>query len=161
MVYIIIGAVNSGKTSKMLEIYQKCAPEKAGGFISRKLFRGQTFLGYEIVKLPDGPCRILALLNSEYARNFSDPLQFGQFIFSREAFLFGESIISQLLVCDNVKDIYIDEIGPLELQGRGFCNILKKALGTNGNLYICVRNNCLKNFLDCFKISKYELISIN
>lgn len=157
---MISGAVNSGKTSRMLEIYQKSAPGKADGFISRKLYRDQTFLGYDIVKLPDGPCQTLALLYSEYADNFSDPFQFGQFIFSREAFLFGEFIISQILVCDTVEDIYIDEIGPLELQGRGFCDILKKALGTDKNLYICVRNNCLKDFLDFFKISKYELISI-
>jgi nucleoside-triphosphatase THEP1 len=159
MIYLITGAVNSGKTAKMLEIYQKSAPGKAAGFISRKLYRDQTFLGYEIVKFPDGPSQTLALLSSEYTNEFADSFQYGQFMFSRQAFLFGEAIISQLLETESAKDIYIDEIGPLELQGQGFCNILKKALQTDKNLYICVRTNCLKAFLDSFKISEYNLIS--
>lgn len=160
MVYIILGAVNSGKTSKMLEIYQKSSPEKSGGFISRKLYSDQTFLGYEIIRLPEGPRQTLALLRCEYAGEFTDSFHYGQFIFSRQTFLFGESIISELLKAKSAKDIYIDEIGPLELQGRGFCNILKKALQTDKNLYICVRTNCLKAFLDCFNISKYTLIQV-
>jgi Predicted nucleotide kinase len=160
MIYIITGAINSGKTSKMLEIYQNSAPGKADGFISRKLYRNQTFLGYEIVSLPDGPRKRLALLSSEYTDGFADSFQYGQFVFSRQAFLFGESVISQLLEAGSVKDIYIDEIGPLELQGQGFCNILKKTLLTNKNLYICVRSNCLKAFLDSFNIGEYTLIQV-
>jgi nucleoside-triphosphatase THEP1 len=160
MVYIISGAVNSGKTSKMLEIYHKLAPGKTAGFISPKLYHNQTFLGYEIVKLPDGPRKTLALLSSEYADDFSDPFQFGQFIFSQQAFLFGETIICQLLEDVSVKDIYIDEIGPLELAGRGFCNILSKVLQADKNLYLCVRTNCLKAFLNSFNISKYKIIQV-
>lgn len=160
MIYIISGAVNSGKTSKMLEIHHKLPPGKAAGFISCKLYHDQTFLGYEIVNLPYGSRKTLALLSSKYADNFSDPFQFGQFIFSQQAFLFGEAIIGQLLEATSVKDIYIDEIGPLELQGQGFCNILKKALQADKNLYICVRTNCLKAFLGSFNISKYKIIQV-
>jgi nucleoside-triphosphatase THEP1 len=171
MIWLISGEINSGKTSRIRNIFQQKEAGKAGGFISRKLYQDNTICGYEIVSLPDGPSQNLAWLGNKVNRdNKSDwdneidespeSFPYGQFIFSQAGFLWGELIIDRLLADKDITDIFIDEIGPLELQGRGFYSILLKALQSDKNLYIAVRTNCLKSFLEKFKIQKYKLLPV-
>jgi nucleoside-triphosphatase THEP1 len=172
MIWLISGEIDSGKTSRILEIYRQKTAGQAGGFISRKVYQDNIFRGYEIVRLPDGPRMPLARLGPEKnqvdkvcldKRRFaesSEAFPYGQFIFSQAGFLFGENIILELLSAEAVRDIFIDEIGPLELQGRGFCRILLKALQSGKNLYISVRTSCLQAFLEKFNIEEYTIIFV-
>jgi nucleoside-triphosphatase THEP1 len=171
MIWLISGEINSGKTSRILNIYQQKEAGKAGGFLSRKLYQDNTICGYEIVRLPDGPCQTLAWLGNKVNRNNKSDrdldwdneakeFPFGQFVFFRSGFLWGELIIDQLLADEYISDIFIDEIGPLELQGRGFYSILLKALQAEKNLYITVRTNCLESFLEKFNIQEYSLLPV-
>ena len=165
MIWLISGEINSGKTSRILNIYQQKEAGTAGGFISRKLYKDNTICGYEIVRLPDGPSQTLAWLGNKVNRNNKldwdnavNEFPFGQFVFSQSGFLWGELIIDQLLADDDISDIFIDEIGPLELQGRGFYSILLKALQSDKNLYITVRTKCLESFLEKYNIQEYTLL---
>ncbi len=161
MIYILTGPIDSGKTSQMLEIYNNARPGNADGFISAKIYRNNYCIGYEITRLATGQKKLLALLSSAYNNEFEDKFSFGPFIFDQAGFNFGESIIKDLLINDAVEDLYIDEIGPIELEGHGFSSLLQQALESQKNLYICIRSKCLQKVLDNFGISQYKIIIHN
>jgi nucleoside-triphosphatase THEP1 len=53
-------------------------------------------------------------------------IKVGRFVFSRKEFARAVKVIEQ--ATDKPGWLIIDEIGPLELKGQGFCKVLKKAL---------------------------------
>jgi nucleoside-triphosphatase THEP1 len=84
----------------------------------------------------------------------------GPFVFSKAAFMFAERIIDDII--DRYIDpVYIDEIGPLELDGSGFSTILEKILESQRNVYITVRNHCVKDVINKFNIRDHRIIMLN
>lgn len=162
MIRIITGPVDSGKTTRMLGLYRLAAPGTAGGFVSRKFFRDGTFAGYEISRLADGESRILAVLAAEESAGTAalprDRFQFGRFIFNNDAFRFGESIIAALEQEPGITDLYLDEIGPIELDGRGFAGLLDQLDKQRQNLNLCIRSDCLAAAVERFGLFPYTVI---
>lgn len=158
MIHIVSGPIDSGKTSRMRALYDACPPGAAAGFISPKLYHGERFSGYELYSLADGQSAVLALLETDYDDRYERSFRFHQFIFSDAAFELGTSIIDRLLQENFNGEIFIDEIGPIELQGGGFAPILRQALRAGVDLTICVREACLEEVLSEFDIKDYLLI---
>lgn len=158
MIYIVAGDIDSGKTARMFNLYQKMRPEEADGFISPKVYQDGCFRGYEIVRLSNGEKRVLAGLAGAGAPEFTDYFQYDRFLFSREGFQFGETLLRNLLKDAAIKNVFIDEIGPLELQGLGFHDILLEALQSSRDIYLCLRSSCLESVLTRFAITDYKLV---
>ena len=57
--------------------------------------------------------------------------------------------------------VFIDEIGPLELDGNGFFAGFKKILRTQRDVYITVRNHCVEDVINKFNIRNYTIIMVN
>jgi nucleoside-triphosphatase THEP1 len=57
-----------------------------------------------------------------------------------------------------MKAIFLDEIGPLELAGKGFDGILQKMLKSRSNIYITVREDLIQDVVTRYDIKKYQLI---
>ncbi len=151
MIYLITGDLDSGKTTKMREIYRGAVPGSGDGFVSRKIYQGsEGCIGYELERLSSGEKHGLVRLASHYNDDFDEAFRYDRFIFSQAGFCFGESIIEELLLDENIQDIYIDEIGPVELKGQGFCSILHKALQSDKNIYLTVRSKCLQEVIEKF-----------
>ena len=50
--------------------------------------------------------------------------------------------------------VFLDELGPLELEGRGYAKCLKTLLDSDiSKLYIAVRSECLQEFTEKFSVS--------
>lgn len=162
MIRIITGPVDSGKTTRMLGIYRQATPGTAGGFVSRKVFRDGAFAGYEISRLADGESRMLAVLADQEPAGPAalpwDSFQFGRFIFFNDAFRFGDSVIAALLQEPGITDLYLDEIGPIELNGQGFAQLLDRLDKQKLNLCLCIRSDCLPAAVERFSLSPYEVI---
>jgi nucleoside-triphosphatase THEP1 len=60
-----------------------------------------------------------------------------------------------------VTPLYLDEIGPLELEGKGFSHILRDCLASQAELFLVVRTGCLKDVLKAFGIREYELMQVS
>ncbi len=148
MIYIVSGPVNSGKSTRMAAFYQNCHGSRADGLISCKLYQGSTFMGYELQRLSNGEKKTLALLAGHYRGQFKDSFNFGPFVFSRQAFEFGEKALEEMLADDCLRYIFLDEIGPIELEGRGFWRALQSLINSDKNLFIGVRDECLLPVLD-------------
>jgi len=157
MIYVVSGAVNSGKTTRLQEIYATLPPATAGGFVSAKLMADK-LIGYEIRCLSTNLRIPLAVLSNDYNGQYSKPLFFDRFVFDQRGFEYGSSIINQLVENNTVQDIFIDEIGPLELERRGFYQAFRMAILSKKNVYVTIRSSCLRDVVADFDIREYTII---
>ena len=157
MIYIICGEFNSGKTAKIKSIYLK--DKRGDGFITEKMYRDSVFYGYETVRLSTGES-VIQSLKSEFFPALEIPLYTkGAFSFFSEGFTFADAVIDDVILKETCP-VFIDEIGPLELQGKGFNELFKKIITTDRTIYFTVRNYCLEKVISLYSLEKYSLIRI-
>ncbi len=157
MVYIVSGEINEGKTQKLLAIYNEL--KQGDGFVSKKIFlNGKDFIGYEIVRLSTNEKMPLAYKSSYVPSDWDEVYRYGPFSFSKAGFDFAERIIEDI-TDHHIHPVFIDEIGPLELQGKGFSTLLKKVLKTQKDVYITVRNHCAQDVIKEFNIQNHKTIT--
>lgn len=171
MIHLITGAVNQGKSTRLLNIYHSL--QRGDGFYNRKIYHQGNFVGQEIVHLATGESKLFSFRNGfipDRKSPFSDgnglfpddcdeECRYDVFRFSREGLNFGRGIIRNALE-HQLEPIFIDEVGPLELTGKGFYEILKTSIAASTNIYLVVRINCLPEVIDKFSIIRYQVISL-
>lgn len=159
VVYIVSGEVDEGKTGKMAAIHRKL--KRGDGFISQKIFNEQNeFVGYEIMRLSTDEAMPLAFNAHHVPAGWDEIYRCGPYCFSGAAFAFAERIIDDIIE-QNISPVFIDEIGPLELAGKGFAPLLKRVLATQRDLYIAVRSACLQGVIETFAIHAPRIITPN
>lgn len=84
---------------------------------------------------------------------------FDAYSFSRKGFEFASETINAM-ASNNISPIFVDEIGPLELEEKGFFRLLSQLLEEDHTLYISVRETLLKAVIDKFRIISYEIIRV-
>lgn len=171
MIHLITGAVNQGKSTRLLSIYRSL--QRGDGFYNHKIYHQGNFVGQEIVHLVTGESRLLSFRNGfiPHGKSFipdgsclfpddwDEECRYDAFRFSREGLNFGREIIRNALE-RQLEPIFIDEIGPLELAGKGFYEILKTFIAASTDIYLVVRINCLPEVIDKFSITRYQVISL-
>jgi nucleoside-triphosphatase THEP1 len=158
MICIITGGIDEGKTREVEAIYRQM--KKGDGWISRKVFLNEEFAGYEILRLSTNEKLPLAYKREYVPPGWDEIYTIGPFCFSKQAFDFAGKIIDEIIE-KNIEPVFIDEIGPLELQGKGFCPMLGKILKTQKDIYIVVRSHCVDDVVNRFEIKNYEIIKIS
>lgn len=152
MLTYVTGAIGSGKTALMLRLNNKLKREGADGFVCPKVYYGGEFQGYDLVRLGDSGRVTFARLGDFYEGGFTEPFFFDRFVFEGECFSLGTRILEEALANKGVRHVFVDEIGPLELDGRGFKEIIKMLSNnlenTGKDFYISVRESCLKQLDD-------------
>ena len=89
-----------------------------------------------------------------------ETLTVGRFIFSKAAFDKAIQIIRDSITKEGW--LVIDEIGPLELEGKGFYTIINEILILRKNKTILVvRKGMVEKVKDCFMINATEVNSID
>ena len=145
--YIITGDIQSGKTTRLIDWSlgrQNVAGIATPVVMSRRMFfdlSNQNLWSMESKGLEPNP-----LIVGKY--------QFSQTSFDRAISVVEEGIRS------NAAYVVIDEIGPLELKGQGFADVLKKTLATNDrnfHLVLVIRERILSEVVDHFKLTNYTL----
>lgn len=158
MIYVITGAVNQGKTTRLLGIYQNL---KIGdGFYNRKIYRGDMIAGQEIIHLATGASSLFSYREEFIPGNWDEECRYRSFSFSRAGLDFGRRIIQKALD-SAMEPIFLDEIGPLELAGKGFGEIFMRLLAARMEMYVVVRMDCLKDVVKKFLIKNYREIKID
>lgn len=154
MISIITGSVNSGKSTKLVSIYKSLG--KGDGFFNRKIYSENLYIGQEIIRMSNGESMIWSL-RGEVPACWQEQYCYADFSFSKAALKFAEEIVNSAIKSNEI--VFIDEIGPLELQNKGFHNLFKCCLIWNKQLYVVVRENCLGAVLRKYKIKNYEIIN--
>ncbi len=157
MIYIICGEYNQGKTAKIKSIYLE--QKEGDGFITQKIFRNSIFCGYEIVRLSTGETVTQSLKTELFPLDKKPLFAYGPFSFCHYGFSFADSIIDDIINTET-DPVFIDEIGPIELEGNGHHNCFTKILKTDRTIYFTVRKYSLEKVISFFSLKDYVLIKI-
>ena len=141
-VFLLKGPVHSGKTTALKEF---CMGRlKTGGVLSPVINGKRHFFDIETKET-----FVMEAISSE-----SNIIQTGKFVFSEAAFNRANNII-QSCISRKFELIVIDEIGPLELRGKGFAETLQHLLSLslpNTNLLLVVRENIVDDVIHHFQL---------
>ncbi len=155
MIYIVTGGINSGKTTKLLSLYREI--KTGDGFILPKLYIGDSYAGQQIVRLSTGEGRPFSLKKDFIPAFWNEQYRYDNYSFCREGFDFAFASICHI-VDAGLSPIFIDEIGPLELEEKGFYCLLSKLLEHNDTLYISVRELLIAQVISKFSINNYTML---
>ncbi|MDD4347085.1 MAG: nucleoside-triphosphatase [Desulfitobacteriaceae bacterium] len=157
MIIIITGKIDAGKTTRLLSLYDHL--KTGDGFALKKIITNGIHIGQEIYHLSTGQQKIFSLKKNYLPPLWDEIYNFGDFSFSAAGFDFSHKILLKAL-SSGVKPIYIDEIGPLELLGKGFSDALKLVVKNQTDLYLTVRDYCLTEVIKEFNINRYVVIEV-
>lgn len=159
-VHIITGEIAAGKTATMLKHYQAKRPGTADGFVSIKVFSEDSVLeGYDLMRLATGETMPFIRLRG-YQTPQPDSFTFDRFIFRKKPLEIAGEVLRALSSAPAIQTIFLDEIGPVELQGSGFCQGLQELLASDKELFLCVNRRNLEQVTKKFGITFYDLFEV-
>jgi len=161
VINIIKGRKNQGKTQKILTLfqeYQKCS--QPDGVASLKIFKNEIHIGYELLHLSSQRKFPLAFKKDHIPLNWKEYKIIGDYTFSDEGFFYSESIFSKEQIGAQ-NPLFLDEIGPLELEGFGFYTILQDLKDLERDIFITSRPECVDPIIHKFNLKRYKIFEIS
>lgn len=141
VIYVLTGPVRFGKTSFLKRFLSELSHRgcRIDGFLSVAYWEGQKHCGYDLFDLRERKTIPFIRLRG----NVKWP-KVGPFFFIPQALQEAKSII---LRAKNVNLLVADEIGPLEMAGKGVWPALKEMIFLTSPSMLCVvRSGLLENF---------------
>jgi len=156
-VLIITGEKHQGKTTFALQLTEKLknAGKKVGGFVATGSFDHEQRSAFDILSLESGISKPLCSIHFEHGE------QIGPFRFNNHAQDFG----FKLLLPKNVARhdfIVIDEIGPMEMKGKGWAYPINNLMELSQTPMIwVVRKNLLRKVIAQWDLINTKVFDIN
>jgi len=150
VIHILTGPVHSGKTTllKKFILELKRRRFKIDGFLSESLWDNQKIIGYDLLDLREE--KSCPFIRKAGEKEWD---KIGPFYFIPETMGIAKHIIKR---AQNSDICIVDEVGPLELSGKGLWPVLKETLLKSQPQYLfVVRISILEKFL--FKISRDDV----
>ena len=135
-VTIITGDRQSGKTTRLLKHIEtlKNSCVSVAGIIAIGTFKNDIRNSFSLKDISTNTEK--AFMSTSECNNCE---KIGRFYINNETYKWGVMVLENAIKSD-VNTIVIDEIGMLELNEKGWYSVLVKALNTNKNIVITVRN---------------------
>jgi nucleoside-triphosphatase len=156
-IYFLTGKINEGKTTtlqKWLKIWEK-RKLRVGGIVAIAKWKSGIKHSYEIHDIETGKSCLFAAMEK-----IEDGISMGRFNFSIKGIAFAEKVL--LRNPSSLDILIVDEIGPLEISGRGLAKALEMILHyPPKNLILVVRESLAERVADAFKIKKFKSLKIN
>ena len=153
MIYILSEEIQSGKTTSL----QLCTENRydVGGFLSPD--KNQIRCLMNLLTKEEIPFEIDLTSYSE------EIVIIGKFAVAKSAFDIGARWVKEHIHSDQVKFVIIDEIGPLELEDKGFSGVVQYALENIGDkhLILVIRKNFQEKVLTKFSLSDFTILQKN
>lgn len=159
MIHIITGKMNSGKTTKILAVYQMI--QQGTGIVSKKKMIGESvygFFGHVLSTGDDFPYFIHKSQLKQGKNHDRFVCQIGPYYVYESAQAFVEAFY-QAEIAKHTSPLFFDEVGKLELQGKGFASSIQKALQEDIELYMTVREDLIDSILAYFQIKDVEIMT--
>jgi nucleoside-triphosphatase THEP1 len=158
MITIVTGNINSGKTTKMIHLYEKDL--RGGGIVSTKNMHGSLVHSYEAMNLINKENRPL-MLHQQFADfPIDNKKMIGPYIINQATIKWIENVIIKL-INEKMQPLYIDEIGMLELSGDGFHELLLIMLKSRLDIVMSIRSDLLNKVIEHYNIKDYKIIELN
>ena len=158
-IFIISGEIRSGKTTflkKVIQDLQQNHPnKKIGGIIAHGIDKNNERFGFNIENIANQETAFLCSQTPD-----KDAQKLGRFYFSPQGIAFGQKALTK-----NIKELnllVIDEIGFLELKGKGWFDAIELAMQQpHLNMIWVVRKSILENVLQVWQHNQTMVIDIN
>jgi nucleoside-triphosphatase THEP1 len=155
---IISGPINSGKTTYLhrLIAYYERKGASVGGVTAEARYASGRKSGYDICDIASGQQTALVRSNSGSTPPPDGAAQaVGRFILLDSGLEFSRKVLEAGLGCEV---LCLDEIGPLEMRGRGHMPALKLILGKyRGLLLLVARESVVEELSDLSKAQGWEV----
>ncbi|MDD3865155.1 MAG: nucleoside-triphosphatase [Candidatus Izemoplasmatales bacterium] len=155
MINIISGCIDSGKTSKMMALYQFY--KTGDGFVATKQIENKIVKSYWATRLTTMEERPFIYHNTYVPNDFDSCCQVGPYMVSSATLTWIEETIREMIT-KKISPIYLDEIGLLELDGKGFHAIFSEMVASKLEIYVAIRNELIDAVLKKYAISEYQLM---
>ena len=156
-IYIISGETRSGKTTFLKQIIEKLSQQKnyqINGIIAHGIDKNGERFGFEIENLANGERMLLC---TQKPSNKAEKT--GRFYFDKKGLEFGKKILTYNLQTTNL--LVIDEIGYLELKGKGWFSAIEEAMQyPKLNMIWVVRKRILEDVLNLWQHPNIKVIDI-
>lgn len=153
MIRIIAGEKDSGKSTTFMKLYQE-EGDNAPGLYSKKLYEGDTICGYNLVLLPTLEEYPFISINEGLETDTDKYDVQGRFIFLKETFKIGKK---HILNFPGNPRVWIDEIGSLELKGKGFDALLQTLFTTHREITLTIRSYLVDKIVKKYDIAQFEI----
>ena len=151
-VFIISGAVNEGKTSfakKLTEVFKK-NNIAVGGILLERVMAGPQTIGYDLVDIESNDKEIFLRLSGETGYE-----RVGKYDIYPNGLEKGIRILQPSGQTRN-KIVVIDEVGKLELSGKGWAGSLLELIDASENhLLITVRDSSIEAVINKWNFNQY------
>ena len=142
MINILTGQVHSGKTTLLKNTIPVLIEKnfRVDGYLSDAIWKNEEFIGYDLIDLKDH--RYHPFIRKQGQQDWQ---RIGPFFFLPETLDIAKKIIHRSKKADLC---IVDEVGPLELTGKGVWPALEDILMfSNPHLLLIVRDSILKKFI--------------
>jgi molybdopterin-guanine dinucleotide biosynthesis protein A len=152
--FILRGEVGAGKTraGERLAMGLKKQGVKVGGIISPRILDGDETVGYTVYDLASGEQRL-------FADTRPPGIAVGKFFISPEGLAFARNAIERAAAKAHV--VFLDEVGRLELDGRGLATAVRTLLDSSAVPVLLVRQSFIPAVLRAFSIHRYGLFDVS
>jgi len=156
-IIIITGEVQEGKTTFLLELITllKAKGVRMNGFLARGVHDESGRIGYDLEDVSSGE-------SCKYIRNSynKDWYRHGKYYFSPDGLEFGAEILNEIHY-DETNLLVIDEVGPVELKGRGWADEIDRLVNTSNVMQLwVVRKSILKKVIRQWNIGEVMLVDV-
>lgn len=154
MVWIIPGGINSGKSRLIKELFRR---HGGAGFVSEKVFDNEILQGYDLVELGSWKRTPFIRFRELVPAGWKEAFTYGPFSFSVQGLTRGVTIINKA-VEKRISPIYIDEIGPVEIEGKGFAQAFVHALHSGLSVVAVCRETLIDGVIARFSITEWRIL---
>jgi nucleoside-triphosphatase THEP1 len=157
-VFIISGAIGGGKTTfaKNLVEFLRKNNVYAAGILSEKIITDSITTGYDLLDIETNDKEILLRQNEK-----SGMEKIGKYSIYPEGIKKGIAILNPLRLT-GAKIIIIDEIGVLELEGKGWATCLQDLINASGNhLLITVRDTLVEKAIQKWNLNGAVIFKVS
>jgi len=143
---LLVGDIRSGKTATGLRLLSllRSYGIQVGGILAPRLLKGEETIGYSIIDLATNATHPFAGLEP------SD-IQIGKFYISQAGLnLADRTIVSSL---SERPVVFVDEVGQLEVQGKGHAAAIRQLLQSDSVPVLLVRDTLVEQVLRVFEIA--------
>jgi len=156
-IIIVTGEVDSGKTSWCR---RRVNGTRAAGVLLLKVYRDGGRVGYDALHLPGSESVPFARIDGYQPSGWVESQRVGPFSVCAEGLAAANAWLHE--AAGAAADIMVDEVGPLELAGKGLSSGVRAVLSAvrERRVYLVVRSGCVEAVRRVFGITAFEIVDV-
>lgn len=158
-IFYVTGSFDSGKTTRMINIFNGLPVGTSEGFACVKIYNEQKEVtGYALRRLSTNQEMMFIFDKRFYDDSFEDAFEFERFVISKDVLRHVSDVFEKALLNSEIISLLLDEVGNVELNDLGYSEILKEIIRSDKNVYLCVNDRHIEAISNKFDIKQYRCI---